>query len=238
MLRAMKIPWPTRRWFQFSLRTLLLFVTLSAIPCSWLAVKLREVKREEAAAAALEKAGVTVKWDESAPGPAWLRSVLGEHFFRHAIRVWLGGNAVTDSKLEQLDAMNHLQGLALYGQYVNDASLEHLQGLHELKELDISETQVTDAGLAMIAGLKQLQVLEIGHTKVTDAGLEKLAALNKLQTLGLNGANVTDAGLEHLQWMKQLRELDLDSTQVTAAGRKKLGHALPNCKIDVFRFLR
>jgi hypothetical protein len=36
----MKTPRPTRRWLQFSLRALLVLVTLSAIPCSWLAVKL------------------------------------------------------------------------------------------------------------------------------------------------------------------------------------------------------
>ena len=57
MLEAMKTDLPKRRWFQFSLRTLLVFVTLCAIPCSWLAVKLRQMKREEAAAAVIEKAG-------------------------------------------------------------------------------------------------------------------------------------------------------------------------------------
>ena len=114
MLADMKIPRPTRRWFQFSLRTLLVFVTLSAIPCSWLAVKLREVKREEAAAAAIEKVGGRVDWDENAAGPAWLRGVLGEHFFAHVIRVASPGDQVTGSTLEPLDAMNHLQVLDLY----------------------------------------------------------------------------------------------------------------------------
>ena len=113
MLGAMKIPRPTRRWFQFSLRALLVFVTLCALACSWLAVKLREVKREEAAAAAIEKAGGFVGWDESSAGPAWLRGVLGEHFFAHVEDVAFSRVEVTDSTLEPLDAMNHLQELAL-----------------------------------------------------------------------------------------------------------------------------
>ena len=54
---------------------LLVFVTLCAIACSWLAVKLREAKRKEAAAAAIKKSGGFVKWDENAAGPAWLRAV-------------------------------------------------------------------------------------------------------------------------------------------------------------------
>ena len=232
MLADMRIPRPTRRWFQFSLRTLLVFVTVCAIPCSWLAVKLRNVKREEAAAAAFEKAGGKVSWDESALGPVWLRGVLGEHFFAHVILVELQGGHVTDSTLEPLDAMNHLQLLLLKAPNVTDAGQERLQGLRELKKLGIVDADVTDAGLEKIAELKELEYLNLYEAKVTDAGLGKLAGLNKLQTLVIDRANVTDAGLEHLHRMKQLKWIGLIYTQVTTAGVKKLQQALPNCKID------
>ncbi len=232
MLVTMKIPRPSRRWFQFSLRTLLLFATLSAIPCSWLAVKLREVKREEAAAAALEKAGGIVEWEKTAAGPAWLCGALGEHFFAHVVSVVSSDGEVTDSTLEPLDAMNHLHRLSLFERNVTDAGLEHLQGLRELKELDLWHTNATDAGLEKIARLKQLEGLDIGMTKATDAGLGKLVGLNNLQSLGLSGTSVTDAGLEHLQGMKQLTVVSLRGTHVTAAGVKKLRQALPNCTID------
>ena len=231
MLGAMKIPWPTRRWFQFSLRALLVFVTLSAIPCSWLAVKLREAKREEAAAAAFEKAGGYVVWDESALGPAWLRGVLGEHFFAHVVEVELWGDEVKDGTLVHLDATNHLQGLVLSTPNVTDAVLEHLQGLRELKKLGLYPTQVTDAGLEKIARFKQLETLALRGTQFTDAGLRKLAGLSKLQTLLLVNTNSTDAVLEHLQRMKQLNYVYLDRTRATAEGVKKLRQALPTCEV-------
>jgi hypothetical protein len=177
MLGAMKFPRPTRRWFQFSLRALLLFVTLCAIACSWLAVKLRAVKREEAAAAAIEKAGGSVLWNGNAPGPAWLRGVLGEHFFAHVLIVGLlEGAEVTDSTLEPLDAMNDLQRLDLEDANFTDAGLEHLQGLHELRELGLYGTNLTDAGLEKIAALKELERLTLEGTQFTDAGLGKLAS--------------------------------------------------------------
>ena len=45
------------QWFQFSLKTLLIVVTLVAIPCSWLAVKLKEAKEQREAVAEIEKLG-------------------------------------------------------------------------------------------------------------------------------------------------------------------------------------
>jgi hypothetical protein len=41
----MDAPKPKLRWFQYRLRTLLVVVTLFAIPCSWLAVKRQQAKR-------------------------------------------------------------------------------------------------------------------------------------------------------------------------------------------------
>ncbi len=232
MLGAMKFPWPTRRWFQFSRRTLLAFVTLLAIACSWLALKVWQTKCQEAAAAELRESGATVVWDEITP-PAWLRSFLGEHLIGHVKELSLAGDQVTDSRLEHLDAMKQLQTLNIAYTHVTDAGLERLQALKELKTLSVWQTKVTDAGLGKIAGLKQLESLELLGTQATDAALGKLVGLNKLQTLILSEPYVTDAGLEHLQQMKQLKRVYLRGTRVTAAGATKFRQALPNCDIYV-----
>ena len=42
-----------RRWFQYSLRTLLIVVTLFAVLCSWFAVKMQQAKRQREAVVAL-----------------------------------------------------------------------------------------------------------------------------------------------------------------------------------------
>jgi hypothetical protein len=59
-------PKPKRRWYQYSLRTLLIAVTLFAIPCGWLAVKMQEKRREWEVVAEIEKLGGVVHWSEPA----------------------------------------------------------------------------------------------------------------------------------------------------------------------------
>ena len=77
----MTSPKPKRRWFQYSLQTLLVFVTLCAIPCSWYAVKMNRVKRQREAVEAIEKLGGRVEWSKPS-GPAWLRKLLPDEFFQ------------------------------------------------------------------------------------------------------------------------------------------------------------
>ncbi len=170
----MTAPKPKLRWFQYSLRTLLVFVTLCAIACSWLGVKLRQAKREREAAAAIEKLGGTVDW--SAPsGPVWLRSLLGNDFFVTVFRV------------------------QMYCTYATDTDLEHIKSLNQLRELYLYETEVTDAGLENLRRLNRLQKLSLANTKITDAGLEHLKGLTELKELWLFPSNVTDEGVKQLQ---------------------------------------
>jgi hypothetical protein len=77
-----------RRWNQFGLRTLLIFVTLVGCGLGWLGWKFQKARRQQAAAAAIEKSGGTVNYDDELnpprgkgssvgpAGPAWLRSLL------------------------------------------------------------------------------------------------------------------------------------------------------------------
>jgi hypothetical protein len=202
----MTVAKPKLRWFQYSLRTLLVFVTLCAIPCSWLAVKMQQVRRQREAVAAIEKLSGYVGWSEPS-GPAWLQSPLGDDFFRSVVRVVLAGTPVTD------------------------ADLEYLKGMNQLQMLDISYNQVTDAGVEHLEGLNQLQELRLCNANVTDAGIEHLKGLNQLIGLNLWGTKVTDAGLENLKRLNRLQHLDLRYTKVTDAGVNKIQQALPNCKI-------
>src|SRR5208282_2405442 len=100
----MSTPKPKLRWFQFSLRTLLVFVTLCAIPCSWLAIVVQQAKRERAAVATIEKLGGRVVWTNPI-GPVWLRSVLGNDFGRSVEKVYLQDPQVTDADLEPLKGL-------------------------------------------------------------------------------------------------------------------------------------
>ena len=56
-----------RRWFQFSLRSLLIVVVIVAIPCAWLGWKIDQKRRECEAVAAIIKAGGIVVYDYQKP---------------------------------------------------------------------------------------------------------------------------------------------------------------------------
>jgi Leucine-rich repeat (LRR) protein len=233
MLANMKIPWPKRRWHQFSLRTLLVLVTLFAIPCSWLAVTIQQAKREEAAAAVILKSGATVEWDGNPSGPTWLRKVLGERFLGHVKVVNFLFAEVTDRTLEPLHDLSQLKELDLSFSSIADGVLVRLRGLPELRTLNFTDTDVTDADLEKLAALKQLEHLSLSGTSVTDVGLEELVGLNKLHTLSFSATKVPGTKLSgsEAQIMKQLKSIELRRARFTEAV-KKLQQALPNCRIE------
>ncbi len=229
---GMSDPKPKRRWFQYSLRTLLAFVTLCALACSWLAVKMRQAERQREAATAIEKLGGSVRWDDGvSKWPRCLRNVLGDDFFVSVECLWLNSTEVTDAGLENLKGLSQLRFLSLKDTRVTDAGLEHLKGLSELQELVLDGTQVTGAGLEHLKGLSQLWGLYLGGTHVTDAGLKHLKGLNQIVFLSLQSTPVTDAGLEHLKRLSQLQFLTLTDTRVTDNGIRRLQKVLPNCRI-------
>src|SRR5262245_3156502 len=76
-------PKPHRRWYQISLRMLLLLVTMASAGFGWLGVKVRKAQRQNEAVEAIRSQGGAVHYDydskgqfiESAspPIPGWLR---------------------------------------------------------------------------------------------------------------------------------------------------------------------
>jgi hypothetical protein len=169
----MDVPKLRRRWFQYSLRSLLVVVTLCAFLSSWLAVKLRQAKRERAAAAALEELGGEVLWSKPS-GPIWLRNLLGDDLFSHVETVDLTGTKITDAGLENLKSLSQLQSLVLWATKVTDSGLESVKGSSHLKQLILMGTDITDNGLESIRDLGQLERLELSGTHVTAEGIMRL----------------------------------------------------------------
>ncbi len=63
--------------------------------------------------------------------------------------------------------------------------------------------------------------------------LQRLNGLTELRDLILDNTPVTDAGLEHLTKLSKLDTLFLRNTKVTAEGVKRLGRAMPRCKVTI-----
>jgi hypothetical protein len=211
---------PRLRWFQYSLRSLLLLMLLVSLGMSWFAVRMQRARQQKAAVEEIRNLGGDVQYDyevqqsgtplpNAGPhGPVWLRDLLGEDFFASVVDVSLPCSSVTDAGMENLRGFTNLQTLTLGRKNVTGAGWEHLKGLTQLRTLDLPYGEVTDAGLEHLKGLTQLQELDLGATPVTDAGLVHLKGLTKLQLLDITHTHVTDGGVKTLQ------------------------QALPKCKIE------
>jgi hypothetical protein len=168
-----------RRWFQFSLRALLIFTVICAVAAGWLGETIERKRKEREAVAALVKLGGNVRYDyqrESGnpPGPDWLRGLLGADCFSEVDSVIFFPNVtgVTDAALENLKPLIQLQRLELWtGKDITDAGLVNLEGLAQLQMLGLRGTQISDAGLAHLAGLKRLRSLELTGTKISQGAV-------------------------------------------------------------------
>jgi hypothetical protein len=204
---------PKRRWFRFSLRTLLVFITIASVGFGWLGYKVRQANRQRIAVQSLRDLQAAVLYDhvlggsQAPPGPPWLRNLLGYDFFAKATYV----------RLFRADC--------------EEEAMVYLRQLPHLENLDFG-TRLTDSGLSNIRSLSNLQFLSLNNTEVTDAGLVHLRGL-KIWSLRLDNTKITDAGLTHLKELTELREVFLRNTQISDAGYRDLQKLLPN--VTVYR---
>lgn len=186
---------PKRRWFQFSLRTLLIIVTILAVgPGGWLIYEQNQARRQKESAAQLRKVGAEVY-----ATPRWLWTLLEPDSPGTVVGVGLRYRKFSDVDLIPLSSLAELIWLDLNDTPVGDNGLVHLAGLRRLKRLRLDETQVTDAGLCHLSGLKELEQLNLYKTQISDAGLANLAVLTNLEELNLQRTQVTDEGVANLQ---------------------------------------
>ncbi len=207
--------------FQFSIRSLLVLTVAIALPFSWFAVEIQEVKREQKAAESIRDFGGSISWSDPSE-PIWLRSILGNDFFRSVDSVFLRHTNVTDAGLENLKWMNQVKFVNLNLTQVTDAGLENLKTLRHLELLYLGGTKLSDAGLRNVTKLNRLQFLSLDDTEVTSAGLQNLKSLDQLKQLSLMRTKVSDIGLENLKGTTQLQQLFLSGPQITDAGLRHI----------------
>ena len=70
-------PQPKRRRFQYSLRTLLLFMLLVSIGLSWFTVKMQQASRQREAVEAIRELSGWVGYDTGIRAPKWVRDLFG-----------------------------------------------------------------------------------------------------------------------------------------------------------------
>lgn len=248
-----------RRWYQFSLKTLLLIITfLCLIPGGFVAYHRNQSRRQELAVRAIEEMLGEVSYDKSAlPRSVAMNWFLGDDKYSHVQGVDFFWNAyhlsdlengrsepafaqelrtrgvhrVTDVELRYLEGMKGLESLHLDGMDISGAGLARLREFTHLQWLSLGSTHITDNGLKCLEGLTELETLNLGDTDIGDAGLAHLAGLTKMQQLHLTNTRVTDAGLTHLKALTHLELLDIEGTQVTDSGADEFNKAAPGLMV-------
>lgn len=242
---------PRRRWFRFSLRSLLLAMFVIAVWLGWLCNRARQQK---ASVAGITKLGGTIIYDheydgdqvpfatsigslwrqfsgrelyvlDAEPrGPRWLRRWIGDDFFQTVVAVDLSQypTQVNDDDLRHLRDLVGMRRLLLDNcEGVTDRGLECIQGLHKLERLYLDGTSITDRGLVHLRGLAKLEYLSLEGTKITDDGLIHLKQLPRLRWLNLSKTRITNQGLEELIRWENLGEVNLHDTDVTDEAAEK-----------------
>jgi hypothetical protein len=216
-----------RRWFRYSLRTLLVAMTIVSLGIGWW---VNSARRQQKAIAQinslvdLSHSRVSVFYDYQTAGPrsildwgeyyrttinkngeSWLPpkvlSSLGQDFFHNVSTVYFSGGSFASTASE---------GLANGSHPMDESVLKDVGALVRLSDLSI-DFPVTDAGVAHLANLRGLRSLEISNASgLTDESLRILSRLPRLEALRLFGCQFTDHGLAHLSAMRQLKLLNLN----------------------------
>jgi hypothetical protein len=227
---------PARRsWLRFSVRTLLVAITLLAIFLAAF-VHWRDAKRrEDLAAQATLNRGLSVAWVDGRPLAERPRSVqllalvLPEYCLRTVYWVDFPRDP-PDHELALLDDLPNLTSLDLNEcPRITPQGLKHLRSLYHLERLSLKQTPVGDAGLAHLDHAHGLKQLWLGKVGLTQASIPWIASNRGLTHLSLDGAAIGDESMPLLATLDQLEVLVLRDTQLTSRGAAHLSQ-LPQLK--------
>lgn len=149
----------------------------------------------------------------------------------HLQQLDVSGTQITNHGLMFVGEMPRMTSLTIARTSVDDEGLIYLKSLGSLNTLDLSHTGVTDNGMRHVAGLTSLKKLRLAGTAVGDGGLRRLRRLSRIEVLDLSDTQITDASCDVLRDLRTLKELWLNGTKLSTGRRVKLRETLPDCLI-------
>jgi len=250
---------------RFSLRSLLVVVTLLAMGLAWFAYWRDAKRREEAAADWLLDHGASVGWFDGRPmseRPLWVQRlalVLPEECLRTVYYVDFPADtidaelaivrdlpnltqlnlnkaaSITPAGLAPLAKLSRLEVLYLKETPAGDAGLAHARKLSGLKEIWMQNTGITDASMPCVANNRGLTHLDLDEAQITDQSAPLLAKLQNLEVLALRDTRITSRGLSEIAKLPRLTHLYLMDTAVDDEGLKHLAKIKTLETLDVRR---
>jgi hypothetical protein len=235
------------RWLRFSLRTLLVVMTLL---CVWVGIRANAGRRQREAVEAIKSAGGTVVYDyqyvprakptglplfdyrvdfdAQPPISFWLRMALGDDCFRTVVAVYFNDPKpnIAKAEFDQIAALPALRQFVLGpdqpGWKIEGSDLAALAEPNQLEVLQLFGTHVTGDMLAQLHSLTKLTAVTISNSDFDDAAMEQIGKMTNLRSLDLDGTEVTDAGIRQLRNLTKLKQLYLHRTAITDGGLKQL----------------
>lgn len=210
-------PTKPRRWLRYSLRTLLVTVTLA---CVWLGMVVNRAEQQRRTVAALRALGNQVEYDTPYTHPLgepsnwrWLRSWIGNDYFDNVTYASLR-HGVDDKLLQRVRYLRGVKHLDINGPVVTDEGMAAIAGVASLESLSIYTRDVTDEGVRALSTMRNLQGVLLRAPKVTDRGLRCLSQMTWLESLHLVDAKVTDDGLVLLDKLSSLETLGIEQEHI------------------------
>jgi hypothetical protein len=235
------------RWFRFSLRMLLVIVT---VLCVWLGVKVNAARRQKAAVEAFLKAGGSFSYDYETvqvrvdpdrlagvpnavpPEPQWMRVCFGDDLFHSVVEFILVSHEISQADFSKLNGAPDVWYLIFTDLKIIDSSgnarpigddeLKIIGRLAQLRRLILCKCDVHASGLESLVSLRHLRDLDLNGSRADDLAVEPIGRMKSLKVLRLAGTQITDAGLKKLHDLSKVGFLDLVDTAVSDASLNEL----------------
>ncbi len=197
----------SRSLFRFSLRSLLVVISVAAVWCAFHANRgryERSVERELIAAGAKVDSGldrVTGKPRDPSTSERFLRSVFAQRFIR---RVQSQHKPLVPELLDRVWHLPHLESVSFIDCQLSDHHFQSLGYATGLEMLQLLGPGPTDEGLKGLESLKQMRYVHISQADVGDATLRRLAGLQWLETIELHGTSITGQNVPSLACRRTL----------------------------------
>lgn len=224
----------------YSLRSLLLLVTLCAVACGWLAWGIRDRQEQSLLVRRLEARGyrftyVSLESKNSFSPVAWL-GLLNPELCAHVTSARFANGSPTPDDMRMLSRFPHLCHVVLQNSLLTPECLAELGQLTQLVVVDLSDSQLPTGGeLRHLERLPSLAMLHLSGTKLTDADVVPIRDFNALISLDLSECPVADQCAEVLATIPGLRRLDLRNTRISDAGVARLAEIRDLHHLDVSR---
>lgn len=145
----------------FSLRTLIITISLMGAALGWIGIQIRQYRNERQLITMCIQAGATISYTGEEGGR------ITELFFSTT-------NGLNDDRLQQLSSLSQLRELWLVRSEVTGTGLAVLADFPALRELHIGSAQLSDDGLRHLKRLGQLKKLTIWGLRHDDPRVDEL----------------------------------------------------------------